>query len=367
MRSTRCDCYKCAMGTQGLSGRALSGRRGGDASWLRIAALAVSFAVLPLAVGCSQSSPFGSSAPQASAVPPPPPAYGQAPGQPAYAQQPVRPGYPPQAQGGSPPPSSYATAPPAQQADGTVGSMTSSYSNFLKAFRDPEPDPSSEAARASVYPQRSLADLFKGSDSNQRPDPAGAGYPQQALVPAAASGANPPQQNAYIPHPPSTYTPSGQPYTPPPGQSGYVPPPATPQNYVPPPNPPRSGQQSSGKPSTQQAARTKPQNPPPQAAYNPPPPAPVAPAAPPAQSRDYSDSMPYPKQSLTDMFSGSTQSQAQSVPQPPSSYTPSGQPYSPQGQTASAAPAASAPPANPDASSSGAYPKQSLFEVFSGK
>jgi hypothetical protein len=354
------------MGTQGLSGRALRQRRGGDASWSRIAALAASFAVLPLAVGCSQSSPFGSSAPQASAVPPPP-AYGQAPGQPAYAQQPAQPGYPPQAQGGSPPPSSYAAAPPPPPAEGTVGSITNSYSNFLKAFRDPEPDPATDAARASVYPQRSLADLFKGSTSDQRPDPAGAGYPPQAQVPA---GGAPPQQNAYMPHPPSTYVPSGQPYAPPPGQSGYAQPPATPQNYVAPPNPPRSGQQSSAKPSTQQAARSKPQNPP-QQAYNPPPPAPVAAAAPPpppAAGRDYSDSMPYPKQSLADMFSGSTQSQPQSVPQPPSSYTPSGQPYSPQGQAAAAAPPASAAPAaSADASSSGAYPKQSLFEVFSGK
>src|ERR1700742_4419315 len=130
------------MGTQGLSGRALGQRRGGDASWPRIAALAASFAILPFAAGCSQSSPFGSSAPQAAAVPPPPPpAYGQAPGHPAYAQQPAQPGYAPQAQGGSPPPSSYAAAPPAQPADGTVGSISSSYSSFLKAFRDPEPDP----------------------------------------------------------------------------------------------------------------------------------------------------------------------------------------------------------------------------------
>jgi hypothetical protein len=356
------------MGTQGLSGRAVLKRRGGDGPWLRIAAAAVSLAILPLAVGCSQSSSFGSSAPQASTVPPPSPAYGQAPGQPTYAQQPARPGYPPQAQGGNPQPASYAAAPPAQppqSSDGaTVGSFTSSYAGFLKAFRDPEPDPSSEAARASVYPQRSLADMFKGStDSNQRTDAGGAGYPQQALVPSA--GGAPPQQNAYVPHPPSTYTASGQPYTPPPGQAGYAPPPATPQNYVPPPNPPRSGQQSSTKPTAKQtiAARSAPQNAPPPAPPAAPPP--VAAAAP---ARDYSDSMPYPKQSLTDVFRWSTDSQAQSVPQPPSTYAPSGQPYSPQGQAANGAQTASAPPpANPDPASSGPYPKQSLFEVFSGK
>jgi hypothetical protein len=375
LRSTRCGCYNCAMGTQGLGGRALLGRRGGArASWSRIAVFGMSFAILPLAAGCSSSSlpSFGSSAPQAAAAPPPPPnSYGQAGGQAAYAPPPARPGYPQQAQGGNPQPASYApaAAPPAQpppSSDGTVGSVTSSYTSFLKAFRDPEPD--AEAARASVYPQRSLADMFK-SDSNQRPDPAGAGYPQQALVPAGGGGASPPpQQNAYVPHPPSTYTPSGQPYTPPPGQSGYAPPPATPQNYVPPPaNPARSGQQSSAKPPTQQtvAARSKQQKAAAQTANSAQPPAPPAAsapavAAPPAAaaSRDYSDSLPYPKQSLADVFSGSTESQAQSVPRPPSTYAP-------QGQAASGAPAAAAPPPAADPASAGPYPKQSLFEVFS--
>jgi hypothetical protein len=360
------------MGTQGLGGRALLGRRGGArAKWSRVAIFGMSCAILPLAAGCSSSSlpSFGSSAPQAAAVPPPPNAYGQAAGQPAYAPPPARPGYPQQAQGGNPQPASYApAAAPATQpppsSDGTIGSVTSSYTSFLKAFRDPEPDP--DAARASVYPQRSLADMFKGSDSNQRPDPASAGYPQQALVPAGAAGASPPpQQNAYVPHPPSTYTPSGQPYTPPPGQSGYAPPPATPQNYVAPPaNPPRSGQQSSAKPPSQQtaAARSKQKNPPAQTANNAPAPVAAPPVAaappPPAENRDYSDSLPYPKQSLTDVFSGSSESQPQSVPRPPSTYAP-------QGQAAYGAPAAAAAPPPADPASSGPYPKQSLFEVFS--
>jgi hypothetical protein len=372
LRSTRCGCYKCAMGTQGLGGRALLGRRGGArAKWSRVAIFGMSCAILPLAAGCSSSSlpSFGSSAPQAAAVPPPPNAYGQAAGQPAYPPPPARPGYPQQAQGGNPQPASYApAAAPATQpppsSDGTIGSVTSSYTSFLKAFRDPEPDP--DAARASVYPQRSLADMFKGSDSNQRPDPASAGYPQQALVPAGAAGASPPpQQNAYVPHPPSTYTPSGQPYTPPPGQSGYAPPPATPQNYVAPPaNPPRSGQQSSAKPPSQQtaAARSKQKNPPAQTANNAPAPVATPPVAaappPPAENRDYSDSLPYPKQSLTDVFSGSSESQPQSVPRPPSTYAP-------QGQAAYGAPAAAAAPPPADPASSGPYPKQSLFEVFS--
>ena len=38
-------------------------------------------------------------------------------------------------------------------------------------------------ARASIYPQLPLTNLFKGtSDPSQRPDPSGAGYPQQSLM-----------------------------------------------------------------------------------------------------------------------------------------------------------------------------------------
>jgi hypothetical protein len=100
----------------------------------------------------------------------------------------------------------------------------------------------------------------------------------------------------------------------------------------------------------------------------------AATAGPPAQ-QDYTDSLPYPKQSLADLFRGSTESQArtQNVPRPPSTYTPSNQSYSqpsaqsaygsspPPGVTAAAAP----PPANPDPTDSLPYPKQSLFELFS--
>jgi hypothetical protein len=93
--------------------------------------------------------------------------------------------------------------------------------------------------------------------------------------------------------------------------------------------------------------------------------------------QDYSDSLPYPKQSLADLFRGSTQTQAQSltqtVPHPPSTYTSSGQPYSPApGQQPNGAPsapatAAATPPANPDPTDSLPYPKQSLIDLFSNK
>jgi hypothetical protein len=354
------------MGTQGLSGRAAFGGRGDDRIRRRgISILAVSLAILPLAAGCSGSSfpSFGSSNPQAAAVPPPPNAAVAPAGQQAYAPPPGQPG----AQA-----TTYATAapPPAQAApsDGaTVGSFKSTYVGFLKAFRDPEPEPSGYDARASVYPQQPLGDAFKGSaDPNQRPDPGGAGYPQQSLIRSSGT-ANPPQQNAYVPHPPSTYVPAGQPYTPP--QQHYAAPPAQ-------PNAPRSGQQNSATSSAKQAkaARASSQQ---SAAAQPPPayaaPATAAPAAAPAAptgQQDYSDSMPYPKQSLTDVFRGSTEPQTQTMPRPPSTYTASGQPYTPQGQAANGAPAggtAAAAPATQDPSGSLPYPKQSLFEVFSNK
>jgi hypothetical protein len=110
-------------------------------------------------------------------------------------------------------------------------------------------------------------------------------------------------------------------------------------------------------------------NPQSQAASVPPPPnASVAPAtAAPAAQQAYSDLIPYPKQSLADLFRDSTQPQDQTVPRPPSTYTPSGQPYTPQGQAGGATAVAAAPPANPETSNMLAYPKQSLFEVMSNK
>ena len=111
----------------------------------------------------------------------------------------------------------------------------------------------------------------------------------------------------------------------------------------------------------------------------------AAPASPPsytgaasAVQQDYSNSLPYPKQSLADLFRGSTQTQAQSqtqtLPHPPSTYSASGQPYTPPpGQQPYGAPpapgatAAAASPANPDPADSLPYPKQSLIDLFSNK
>ena len=322
------------MGTQGLSGRTVFGGRGEGRPFGRIVSLGVYLAIMPLVAGCSSSSVpwFGSSNSQTAV---PPNASVAAAGQPQYAAAPGQPGYAQQTQPGTAQPATYAAAaaPPAQapasEQGATVGSFKSSYVNFLRAFRDPpEPDPSASPG----YP-------------SQRPDPSGAGYPQQSLM-GSSNSANPPQQRAYVPHPPSTYSPSGQPYTPP-AQPAYAPPPAQ-QNYAAPSAQPayapRPGQQSYAAPPAQQA-------------YS----APAAAAAPAAQS-DYSDLLPYPKQSLADVFRGSTETQT--VPRPPSTYTASGQPYTPpQGQGA----VASAPPANANPIDSPPYPKQSLFDIFSSK
>jgi hypothetical protein len=169
-----------------------------------------------------------------------------------------------------------------------------------------------------------------------------------SLSPPWSSSAN---QTAAVPPPPNyPATATGQPaYTPPPGQQAYA-------------------------PLAQPAYAT---------------PAATAAAAPPPAQQDYSDSLPYPKQSLIDAFRGSTQTPAQGqtqgatqvatqgppqyVPHPPSTYTPSGQPYSPplvqppNNTPPPAATAAAAPPGNPEPTDSLPYPKQSLFEVFSNK
>ena len=77
--------------------------------------------------------------------------------------------------------------------------------------------------------------------------------------------------------------------------------------------------------------------------------------------------MPYPKQSLADVFRNSAQPQGQTMPRPPGTYTPSGQPYTPQAQAGGATAVAAAPPANSDTPNLLAYPKQSLFEAMSNK
>jgi hypothetical protein len=82
--------------------------------------------------------------------------------------------------------------------------------------------------------------------------------------------------------------------------------------------------------------------------------------------------MPYPNQSISDLFRDSSSLSAPNMPHPPSTYTPSAPPYSPPpGQpnypaaAANPAPVATAQPANSDpAVSNGAYPSQTLWDLF---
>src|ERR1700719_2253736 len=174
------------MGMQGLLRTSpVFGRPAADqGGFVRLALLVTSVAIVPFLAGCSSSSPFSAQANspppnETAGVPPAPnyavtaagqPAYAPPPGQPGYAPPPGQPGYaPPPAQPGyaqQPAPYTAAAAPAAEQGT-SAGSFKQSYVGFLQMFRDPpEPDPSARPAydaRASVYPQQSLTDSFKGS------------------------------------------------------------------------------------------------------------------------------------------------------------------------------------------------------------
>ena len=285
------------MGTQGLSGRMAWCRRNADRGGIaRMSVITAALAVTPLLAGCSSfsSSSSAPSANQTVAMPPPPNA-----GAPASAS--AAPAYPP----------------PQAQQQANAGTSN----GFVNMFRDPPPG---YDARASTYPQQSVSDLFKGStDQRAAPDPSGAGYPLQPLMNS---------QQANVPHPPSTYTPSQQPYVPPQPPAAYTPP-GQPAYAAPQPTP---------------------------TAYTPPPPAPPPAAQPAAANTGASNGYPYPQRTLFE-WPGSTQTQ--NVPRPPSSYTPSGQPYTPPGGAPGAAAPATQPPPEPE-SAGGAYPQQSLSDLF---
>jgi hypothetical protein len=97
----------------------------------------------------------------------------------------------------------------------------------------------------------------------------------------------------------------------------------------------------------------------------------TAAAPPPPSDEAGASAYPYPKQSLVELFNGSTDASAAApnVPRPPSTYTPAGQPY-PANQPAYGAPVAAAapqppPPPQADTAASGyPYPSQSLLDVF---
>jgi hypothetical protein len=97
------------------------------------------------------------------------------------------------------------------------------------------------AANTGAWPKQSLFDAFRddaspGARVSTAEDPAHVGpYPSKSLIdvfredsaasapaaPAATGARTVATQNANVPHPPSTYTASGQPYVPPAGQPNY--------------------------------------------------------------------------------------------------------------------------------------------------
>jgi hypothetical protein len=237
------------MGTQGFYGRLRTRRAGGRGCRAPLHAVVISFCLLPVIAGCSSHASWSSGSNQPVAVAPPP-------NQPAYSSA----AQPPTAQ----------VAPSDYDAPDVLPYPKQSLVDLLKqdaaaAAAQPKLPPSpagtpvttsSAAADAMPYPKQSLFSLFQ--DSGKTPAPA---------------------QAQDMPHPPSTYTPSGQPYVPPQGQPTY------------------------------------------------------------------------------------SSATAQSAQRPPSAYTPSGQPYPPPGQPAARPPRTPQAAADDDEQSVPGYPTRSIFDV----
>lgn len=255
LRSTSYTCYNRAMGMQGLCTDRMVQCAADNGRRLRLAVI-MSSLMLPALAGCSSfSSPFAPfpSSSTASNAPPnpyqtaaaPPPNASPAPaGRPGYAPPPAP---APVAAAAAPPPS----APPPQQ-ETTISSMRDSYVSFLETFRDhpktatnaptsaiPADDP-----RNTIYPNVSLMDIFTSESSRTPPDdPRNAVYPNVSLTDVFKSGSASTAPPPNVPHPPSTYTASGQPYSPAAGQTAAAAP-AQPAPPVPPAQPAQPAQPS---------------------------------------------------------------------------------------------------------------------------
>ncbi len=189
LRSTSCRCYNRAMGTQGLSINAPIHRWAAAKSRRFRFGVVMSSLILPGLAGCSSNSSWSPSswssnppANQAAAVGPPPNAAVASAAQPAYARQATAP----------PAPRQYSASAQPAPTPASVPSTAAAPSSYQSAAVTPAV--STEDARNRVYPSVSLIDLFKEG------------------TPGFESTAN-------MPHPPSTYTPSDQPYSPTAGQT----------------------------------------------------------------------------------------------------------------------------------------------------
>lgn len=224
------------MGMQGFYSRAERRRRAAQGHRAPLHAAVFSFFLLIALAGCSANSSWSSRSSQSSALPPPTPAVAGATS--STAESAAVPGYPQQ-----------------------------SLVDFFKQD-------------AASTPAQTLAPSAAGTQTTtESPEASSSPYPRQTIFSAFQSSGT--EQAPNMPHPPTTYTPSAQPYVPPQGQPTY------------------------------------------------------SAAAP------------------------------QSAPRPSSTYTPSGQPYSPPGQPAARAPQGSAPQADTgDEQQVPGYPSQSISDIF---
>ena len=170
------------MGMQGFYGRLRRCRAGGRGRRAPLHAAAISFCLLPVIAGCSSNSSWLSGSNQPVAVAPPPTPAVAATSQSAD-QTAAVPGYP------------QVSLVDVFKQDAAAHSAQS---QLPPSPAGTQVTTSSAAADSMPYPKQSLFSLFQDSGK----------------TPAAA-----PAQD--MPHPPSTYTPSGQPYVPPQGQPTY--------------------------------------------------------------------------------------------------------------------------------------------------
>lgn len=185
------------MGTQGFYGLPRRCRAGGRGHRAPLHAVVISFCLLPVMAGCSSNASWSSGSNQSAAVP-------------------------------RPTPMAAAVSQGAERSAGVPG-----------------------------YPQESLVDMFKQDAAATAAQPQLAPSPEGTRVTTSSAA---PAQAQDMPHPPSTYTPSGQPYVPPQGQPTYSSATAQaaqrpPSAYTPSGQPyPPQGQPAAGPPRTPQAA-----------------------------------------------------------------------------------------------------------------
>ncbi len=190
------------MGMQGIYGGLERRRRAaGQGQRAPLHAAIFSFCLLPVLAGCSSNSSWSSGSSQSAAVPSPTPAVAAA--SQGADQAPAVPGYP-QVSLAELFKRNEANTPAQPRPPDAAGTPVTT---------------SSAAADYMPYPKQSLFSLFQDLGSAQAPN---VPHPPSAYTPSAQPYVPPQGQPTYspaapqaVPRPPSTYMPSGQPYLPP--------------------------------------------------------------------------------------------------------------------------------------------------------